>query len=378
MRTVKWNAFLSCLCGFAVALGGVAAIARADVTVDKGSSILIFPKVIADGTFDTIIQIANTGNSMVAARCFYVNNSQGQCQETDFDIFLTKQQPTHWQVSNGRPSLTGVFGGKWGINDAGLTPGHVPPVGIGILGGAPFRGELKCVEIDPFTGMPWTGNHLKGEATIKSLGNIAGSLEGNVNLGTTEGDVSKYNAIGILGNPNAQPANPLLLDGGTTYNACPAKLILNHFATGAVDPVVGDGSANFTELTLMPCREDFENQIPASSTLQILVFNEFEEVFSSSITVTCVTSLELTKIDTKFGDPTRSVFGISVLGTPVAQTQITPVEVSRATSGVVGVAERIVGAPQGWARGAYNIHHDGQFVPQSGADTIYLPADFAW
>src|SRR5574340_547403 len=126
MRTVKWNAFLSGLCGFAVALGGVAASARADVTVDKGASILVFPKVVADASFDTIIQIANTGNTMVAAHCFYVNNSSGQCQETDFDIFLTKQQPTHWQVSVGRPSLTGLGLSE---NDAGLTPGHVPPVG---------------------------------------------------------------------------------------------------------------------------------------------------------------------------------------------------------------------------------------------------------
>src|SRR5262245_17787210 len=61
MRMVKWNAFLSGLCAFAVALGAVAASAYADVTTEKGASILIFPKVRATATFDTIIQITNTG-----------------------------------------------------------------------------------------------------------------------------------------------------------------------------------------------------------------------------------------------------------------------------------------------------------------------------
>ena len=57
MRTVKWNAFLSGLCAFATVLGVVAIDARADVTIEKGASIIVFPKVLASGTFDTIIQI---------------------------------------------------------------------------------------------------------------------------------------------------------------------------------------------------------------------------------------------------------------------------------------------------------------------------------
>jgi len=111
---VKWNAFLSGLCGFVVALGLVAATARADVTTERGASILAFPKVLADGTADTIIQIANVSNSMVYARCFYLNaqlvdptfpeglKNPPLCQETDFTIWLTKQQPTQWRVSTGR------------------------------------------------------------------------------------------------------------------------------------------------------------------------------------------------------------------------------------------------------------------------------------
>src|SRR5690554_5911127 len=90
-------------------------------TTECSASILVFPRVIANGTRDTIIQITNTGNSMVHAHCFYVNGaptfpdfppcpdpSDPLCfnpplwTEIDFDIWLTKQQPTHWVVSQGR------------------------------------------------------------------------------------------------------------------------------------------------------------------------------------------------------------------------------------------------------------------------------------
>ena len=98
----------------AALVGLLASGAAADVTTEQSASILVFPKVIADGTRDTIIQITNTSNSMVHAHCFYVNaapvlrdeppgpGNPPQWQEIDFDIRLTKQQPTHWVVSLGR------------------------------------------------------------------------------------------------------------------------------------------------------------------------------------------------------------------------------------------------------------------------------------
>ena len=366
MRTVKWNAFLSGLCGFAVVLGVVASSARADVTTENGASILVFPKVRADGTFDTIVQIANTGNSMVHARCYYVNATlfstltntpcfveSNTCvpswTETDFNIWLTKQQPTHWLVSEGR--TFDPFDG-FGNDGSGLDPGAIPPM-------FDFQGELKCIEVDE-TEAPITGNHLKGEATLKGVRDTGFQGEET----TVFGDVSKYNAIGIVGNPDAQPTNPLQLDGNV-YNACPSKLILNHSATLDSDPVVSEstnlGSVTFTELTLVPCSEDFENQKATTITVQFLVFNEFEERFSASTTLTCYLNQELTFFDS----PTtydKSVFSEPVLGTDVAQTEITPVisndGVQRA---VIGVAERVVvveePVSEGFAaRAAYNLH----------------------
>ena len=193
MRTVKLSAFLSGLCGVAVALGLLAVSAHADVTTERGASILAFPKVLANGDADTLIQIANTSNSMVHARCFYVNAAPNPFtgaplwQVTDFTIWLTKQQPTHWQVSTGRfvdPTDQCIVNGQiqpWLCANAGIDPGAVPPVPDN------FEGELKCVEVD-VSDSPIGGNHLKGEATIK--------------IGE---DVSKYNAIGIRGYRSRRP-----------------------------------------------------------------------------------------------------------------------------------------------------------------------------
>ncbi len=196
MRKVKWDAFLSGICGFAVALGVVAAGARADVTTEKGASILVFPRVQADGTYDTVIQIANTGNSMVHAHCFYVDATPaGTWQETDFWIWLTKQQPTHWLVSSGRQvdPLDGFF-----EDGSGFDPGHVPPM-------FDFEGELKCVEVTE-SGEPMIGNHLKGEASIVVVNAEQGT--GVADPGATRGDFGKYNAIGIRGNAEVGSRQP--------------------------------------------------------------------------------------------------------------------------------------------------------------------------
>jgi hypothetical protein len=81
--------------------------ATAATTTEQSSSILIFPKVVFDGSRDTVIQISNTANSMVHAHCFYVNAAPlcvgfGECPgacngtcATRRTRHLAKQQPTH-------------------------------------------------------------------------------------------------------------------------------------------------------------------------------------------------------------------------------------------------------------------------------------------
>src|SRR6266404_6040662 len=124
------------ICGvLALAIMITASAASADVTTERTGSILILPKIVADGTRDTVIQITNTSNSLVHAHCFYLNgapvNGPGTpslWQETDFFIWLTRQQPTHWIASRGR---TVNPNDPPGSDGAGLDPGLVPPTAPG-------------------------------------------------------------------------------------------------------------------------------------------------------------------------------------------------------------------------------------------------------
>ncbi|MBX3026265.1 hypothetical protein KF840_15250 [bacterium] len=417
MRTEKRSAFLSGLCGVAVALGMMATSAGALVTTERGASILAFPKVLADGDADTIIQITNISNNMVHAHCFYVNAAPDffgnpLWQVTDFNIWLTKQQPTHWQVSKGRfvspvDNTACISNGQYYpssmCDGAGIDPGAIPPTPQG------FTGELKCVEVD-VAGNPIGGNHLKGEATLI----------------TSDDDVSKYNAIGIQGTDLAgETGNELLLnqpndaDGGAPvgqYNACPNVLLLNHLADGVTDPILyanGFGgtcsvgqtpcysdsdclagvcnnppqvldaqkqvdlrSATLTDLTLIPCTQDFENNVPERVTVQFAIYNEFEERFSASTSVTCWANFYLYQVDSP-NDPARSVFSFATLGTVAAHTRITPVADGGAVLGVAGVTR--ADSSGNLARAAYNIHMEGDRFSASGGeitDVITIPAGF--
>jgi hypothetical protein len=372
-----------------LALIASVAAAHADITTERSASILIFPKIVFDSSglqtgtpVDTIIQISNTSNSMVFAHCFYVNavppdptrppspTNVPIWQEVDFEIFLTKQQPTHWLLSSGRqvdPSDNKSC--STDCSGAGFDPGRVPPAGTD-----PFTGELKCIEVDS-SGAPINGNHLKGEATIV----------------TTDGraEVSEYNAIGVLGlntdlNSNNSD-NTLCLGGpvtqscptGAEYNACPQTVILNHFAEGATDPVIeafGNGnngqSSVSTELTLVPCSEDFENQVPPSVIVQFLITNEFEAQFSTSTTVTCWGNFRLNTI----GSIGR-ILEIGTLGTRFAQTRMSPADNNQ--PGFVGVVEEYHTQPtltgSITSRAALNLHVEGA---RRNGDIILLPGAF--
>lgn len=339
-------------------LGGAMAV-YGDVTTERTSSIIIFPRVLSDAAglqtgapVDTVIQISSTSNSMAYAHCYYVNASPAdprqppgvlnppQWQEVDFDIRLTKHQPTHWVVSQGRredPSDRACTRANRDCDGAGFDPGMIPPVPD------PFVGELKCVEVN-LIGDPSNGNHLKGEATLV----------------TPEGDASKYNAVGILGLNTGISSNdedaflclgnapPEVCPNGAEYNACPQTLVVNTFAEGATNPAVeafGNGPSRvFTELSLVPCSQDFENQVPASVVVQFKIINEFEELFSASTTVTCWSSFRLSEV--------ARVFEVGFVGSRFVQIQMwaaTP-----EYPGFIGVAEEFHAQP-GLAPGTLRV-----------------------
>jgi hypothetical protein len=294
----------------------VAGAARADVTTERPGSILIFPKVVCNGTRDTVIQVSNTDNMIDQARCFYINGAKGrtgiaQCNETDFLISLTKQQPTVWNSCDGRNPT-----GK-----AGLGPGLVPPLPSG------FTGALVCAEVDASL-TPIARNKLTGQATLLGPGST----------------VSKYNGIAFLGNTSGgnNGDNDLSLNG-SEYNACPAASRVNFVTPGAQDPIVSglgnagvcindsgvpcttnancpgsscayltcfegpnnglpcasgsdcpDGSCSgpalasvTTTVTVLPCNLDLNAQLPTTTTIQVKAWDETEQPFTTSFPVTC-------------------------------------------------------------------------------------------
>ncbi len=360
----------------AAALAG-AAPAGAESTTERSASILFFPKIVYNASRDTVIQISNTSNSMAYAHCFYVDATplclgagdclagtcsgvcQPQWQEVDFSIMLTKQQPTHWTAGIGRvtdptdPSCD-RSANRYECDLAGIDPGRVPP-----LSSFPFQGELRCIEVDQ-SGAPISGNHLKGEASI---------------LNPFSGEASKYNAVGLLGEPFSNNGDTVLCLGGGVSDECPSgaeyqgcgqRALLDHFAEGADSLLFGPTSTVDTEVTLVPCRADYERQDPTRIVIQFLAFNEFENRFSTSTAIDCWRSFLLGEVD-------PVTFTVRNLGTRLALTTMRPS--TAANSGFVGVVEEYHRLPpqRGFPvedRVALNLHEQGT---REKTDLIFLP-----
>jgi len=302
MRLVKRSPWLM---GLGVLLAGLVTApgARGDVTSDESGTLIIFPKVVSDGVRDTLIQLSNRTNSFVQVHCFYINasgtcSSTGeqsceidtdcpanevcirQCNATNFELALTAQQPVQWRVSTGRlttiPSApcrpgqpcqctldtSGQLvcpGMLIGYNNASF----VPPVG------SQFVGELKCYQTN--AGDPYPGNALKGTATIEHLGSA---------------QISEYNALTVAA--NADTSNGLNTDkelrlnwtgtGAGELNSCPESLVFTANAEGVTDAFTG--ATISTELTLVPCSELIEEDLPAPVRVRFVGYNELEQQVS--------------------------------------------------------------------------------------------------
>ncbi len=330
-------------------------VAAADVTTEQGGSILVWPKVIWDGSRDTLIQVSNMSNAMIHAHCVYINGAPEnpnlpvsdrnpvQWSETDFDIWLSKQQPTHWTVSGGR-RVTSLD--PFGTDGSGLDPGVVPPLPSG------FTGELKCIQVDD-SGVPTAGNKLKGEATLR----------------TSSSDVSRYNAIAIPANANlsgVQIASNSSLDLNLTesnpdgeYTACPNVLSFSFFSDGDNDPITNAPVDTF--LTLIPCDEDIENGNFTEVRANFIIVDEFEQSQSASILVDCWTNRGLREINPVFGQ----------LPTLTAQARLTP---ATGQGGLLGIAEerRTLNANTSWA--AFNLQVEGNRYDAAGiTDAVVIP-----
>jgi len=404
---------IGALCGLLAAalLVGFAAEARAQVMAsDETAGYLVFPKIIVQdstgsGTIgtDTLIQLTNTarvGTGPVIVHCWYVN-ANSRCDATgpvcetnedcsvllpgtlcipgwvpnNFEITLTPENPIGWSASEGR-----TFPGNGPNEPEGIIPGVLE---------VPFQGELKCIQVDTPEGPPSARNDLKGEATITS---VQAPPDGGTPPRLTS---STYNAIGFQADRtfvgSEDPDDPICLGNlppgapagavcAMQYAPCPNVIILNHFFERATSPL---GGVVQTELTLVPCSEDLGTRFddfrvsgPPTVTAQMLVYNEFEQRFSTSERVQCYRNNLLSDIDTRLGtgDDAFSIFGVGVQGTLVGQTRIRGVRGADAPNGygLIGVAEEFysqtIGGPAD-ATDAFNLHADVGFRVEG--DAVY-------
>jgi len=299
---------------------------------------------------DTIVQLTNTSEFLTKVVCNYVNTN-GHCSnspttictdenfrtvcprgglcvpgwvENDFHLTLTKRQPISWSVNTGVSGLPLNDRPGQG-NPPQFNSGSIPPVSE-----VPFTGELICVEEDVTTELPSDRNDFKGEATIVT------AERANI-------DAGKYNAIGIkaIEGRQMEPFTVLNIGGPDAeygvfndtvdpprFAGCPNVITLDHFFDGAnvfTHDFDVEGEVH-SVLTLVPCENNFLLQAPANIniTVQFLVFNEFEQRFSTSTKVNCYKEVRLSDIDTGPGPEgdAFSIFSVGVQGTVTGMTRL--------------------------------------------------------
>src|SRR5215470_3817423 len=225
------------------------------------SAVIIYPLIVVEGNgavTDTRVELVNLSNRTVNLGCIYVPSDF--CSGFDFHVVLTPNQPISWLASRG------TFNGFTAV----------PPFSS--------TGELKCI-VEPSEESVAAHNTVQGRAAVFGI----------------DGQTIGYSAVGFLRLTDGPLTNEIDLDG-VTYTQCPDE---QHFIFLASDPA--DPSAQ-SELVIAPCSEDLENLNPATTIVQLLIFNEFEEVFSSSTSVTCSLRRTLLQIN--------SVFSANTLGSP--------------------------------------------------------------
>lgn len=223
------------------------------------SAVLIYPLVVVEGggaITDTRIELLNMSSRQIRLGCIYVPSPS--CYGYDFQVFLTPNQPVSWLASRG------LFSQQTAI----------PPFST--------TGELKCF-VEPIDEAVSAHNAIQGRAAVFGA----------------DGQTIGYSATGFLRLTDGPLTNVIALDG-STYTQCPDE---QHFVFLATVP--GNPQTE-SELVIAPCSEDLENLITRPTTIQFQVFNEFEEQFSASTSVTCSFRRTLRQISSVF---TRATLG---------------------------------------------------------------------
>ncbi len=220
------------------------------------SALLVLPFIQVEGDQDARVELLNLAGTPQSVQCFYVNTG---CGETGFMILLTPYQPMSWLASAG-------------FNDP-LTGTAIPP----FFG----TGELKCGVVPPptDTGVAFH-NTIQARATIFSA----------------SGETVSYGAVGFQRLSDGNFTGVFSLDG-STYAQCPDRL---HF------DVLTDQANSTSEIIIVPCNENLLLQTQVGVTVQIFIYNEFEQGFSTSYSFKCFDERTLTEVSTAL---TRTIAG---------------------------------------------------------------------
>ncbi len=383
---------------------GVAGAAAQTTSVTSTGSYLHFPKVVVwttdadaipalaagDYAQDTVIQITNTSNERIDVNCHYVNANRHcggppgsgpvcrtnadcptgiQCipgwQSLDFQLPLTPRQPIGWTASTGLTRLP-CFNCAPPNNQSGLVP-EVPE--------QPFIGELRCFVVESdVDDTPVENDVLKGEATIVESGPFGAP---------TQVLSAAYNSISFQATADGQGGDALCIGGApagatcaASYTPCAANLSLQHYFDGAE---TGAGEVR-TELTLSPCSAALETGdliAPANRVVALmLVYNEFEQRFSTGTVVDCLENLRLVDIDTPRGPAgdAFSLFAVGTQGTLGGQTRIKGETSDNGYGpGLVAVAHQYFEDDGGTVTSSSAYQVNGNFAAQPIPDAVYPP-----
>ena len=300
---------------------------------------------------DTIVQLTNTSEFLTKVLCFYTNTNShcsnspetictdanfrdrvpagGLCVpgwvETDFHLHAD-QAPAALLVGQQR-SVRAAAGRHAG-------PGHAAAVQRGHDPARPRSPVHRRAALHPARH-----RHRAAERPQR----LQGRGDDRHDDRSTNIDVDKYNAIGIKAIEGRQTgaANVLNIGGPDAeygvfnetvdpprFVGCPNILTLNHFFDGAnviTHEESVQGQVN-SDLTIVPCERDylFQTANGLGTTVQFLIFNEFEQRFSTSTKVSCYKEIRLSDIDTRPGPEgdAFSIFSVGVQGTLTGMSRL--------------------------------------------------------
>jgi hypothetical protein len=238
-RFARWKRAF-CTVAVLVGFGGLSAQragAGAPPAQRLPSALLVYPLIDTTSGRDTQIELVNLSGDPQDVQCFYVYGDT-LCSEIGFVVSLTPYQPMAWLASAG-------------VNNT-LTGSAAPP----FFG----TGELTCAVVPPRPELQYH-NAIQGRAAVFD----------------TTGLTVSYAAVGFR-RLTAGDFTGVVALNGSTYAYCPDKL---HF------DVLTDQPSATSQMILVPCSQDLLMQVPTSMAVQYLIINEFEQTFSTSLSITC-------------------------------------------------------------------------------------------